>query len=525
MDFPYYQPSSIYGSGSPYPVWDAILTCIYYIYLAIILVLMVFSAHAYMLVVLGRRLRRRRLRQMRTQPLPEDLPSVSVQVPIYNEGQLAVQAVEAAARIKYPADKLQIVILDGSTDSTPEIVGPVIERLRREGRNIIHHRRDNSIGYKAGALADGVRMAEAELIAIFDADFVPARSFLMRVVHHFADPRIGCVQTRWGHRNAGHSLLTLDQSMILDSFYGTELPVRSGYNFSSVFTGTCGVWRKACVEDAGGWQWDTLVEDMDLSYAAQVRGWRIIYDQGVVTPGELPESMSAFLRQQHRWTMGHAQVCRKHLGAVLRAKWPWWKKLEAVVQLFRWATYPGVLLMAALMMPALIINPQLKQMLPLEAAFGLIMFLLASGGATIFYISGQMALHPRTWWWKALYLPTLVSLSLALAPTCCLAIIRGLIGWKEPFRKTPRAGEKAQRLLVSEVCLIAVNALLGLYLLTSSVVTFVAAFRIEAWSFLITGVALLVFSAGLIYAAVGGIRNALVAAARSHASAQATTAA
>lgn len=511
-EYPLLQPSSIYGAGSPHPQWDVALSVIYYVYIAIICVLMIFSLHAYLMVVLRRRVHGRRTRRQMPEPLPE-LPTVSVQIPIYNEGPLAVQAIEAAARIEYPDDLLEIIVLDGSTDDTPALVEPIVERLRRKGRHIVHHRRDNAIGYKAGALADGLRLTQAELIAIFDADFVPARSFLKRVVHRFGDPRIGCVQTRWGHRNANASLLTLDQSMILDSFYGTELPVRSGCGFCCVFTGTCGVWRRACIHDAGGWRWDTLVEDMDLSYSAQLRGWRIVYDQDIVTPGELPESISAFLRQQHRWTMGHAQVCRKHIGAVLRADWPLSKKAESVIQLFRWATYPFLLAMAVLMMPALIANPQLRQMSPLESVLGLMLFLIASGGATLFYISGQMALHPRTWWWKVLYLPTLVSMSIALAPNCCLAAFRGLIGQKEPFRKTPRVGQKAPRLLFLEVCLVAANGLLGLYLLGASVYTFVRAFRIEAWEFLITGVALLTFASGLLYAAAGGIRSAYAAGA------------
>jgi len=509
MEYPLYQPSSIYGAGSPYPAFDVFITGTYYAYMVLICILMVFSAHAYLFVILRRRVAKRE--SARPVAAPDELPHVSLQIPIYNEGRLAVQAVEAAARIDYPSDRLQIVFLDGSTDDTPRLVAPVVERLRRQGRNVLHYRRDNAVGYKAGALADGCRLAQGNLIAIFDADFVPSRNFLRRAVRHFADPRVGCVQTRWGHRNANASLLTISQSMVLDSFYGTELPVRSGYNLCNVFTGTCGIWRKTCVEDAGGWQWDTLVEDMDLSYRAQLRGWRVVYDQSIVTPGELPESFSALMRQQHRWTMGHAQVCRKHLANVLRARWPLAKKTEAFIQLARWATYPCVLAMAMLMMPALIVNPQLYQASALESVLGLLLFLLASGGATMFYVSGQMILHPRTWWRKILYLPVLISMTLALAPNCCRAIFRGLAGRKEPFRKTPRAAEGPHRMLLSEMILTVVNAVIGLYLLASAIATFVAAWRIEAWAFLITAVALLVFAGGLLCAAWGGLSTARAA--------------
>lgn len=511
-EFPLFQPSSIYGAGSPHPQWDAALTVAYYVYIVLIGLLIVFSAHAYMMVLLSRRLQSRR----RTLPVsePAGLPSVSVQIPIYNEGALAVQAVESAARLDYPADKLQIVLLDGSTDNTPERIAPLVERLGHEGRNIVHFRRDNLRGYKAGAMADGLQIAEGELIAIFDADFIPGRNFLLRVVPQFDDPRVGCVQTRWGHRNADASLLTRDQSIMLDAFYGTELPVRSGFGMTSLFTGTCGVWRKAAVVDAGGWHGDTLVEDMDLSIRAQLRSWRIIYDGTVLSRGELPESMAGFIRQQRRWVMGHAQICRKHLWHVLRAPWPLRKRIETAVLLFRWAAYPLILLMALLIMPALIVSPELEQMSALESVAGLVLFLLASGGASIFYMSGQWALHPRTWLRRVLYLPTMVAMTVALAPSCCWAALSGISGRKEPFRKTPRVGEGPPRLSLSEIILTAVSGILAVYLLAAAAYTCYRAFSIEKWDFLITGSALVLFAAGLLCAAASGLLSLLRTAAR-----------
>jgi cellulose synthase/poly-beta-1,6-N-acetylglucosamine synthase-like glycosyltransferase len=396
------------------------------------------------------------------------------------------------------------VLLDGSTDNTSERIAPLVERLRREGRNVVHVLRDNLRGYKAGAMADGLQIAEGELIAIFDADFVPGRHFLRRVVQRFEDPRVGCVQTRWGHRNADASLLTIDQSIMLDAFYGTELPVRSGFGMTSLFTGTCGVWRKAAIVDAGGWQWDTLVEDMDLSIRAQLRLWRIIYDGSVLSLGELPESMPGFIRQQRRWVMGHAQICRKHLWHVLRAPWPLRKRIETTVLLFRWAAYPLILLMALLIMPALIVSPELEQMSAIESVGGLVLFLLASGGASIFYMSGQWTLHPRSWFWRVLYLPTLVALTVALAPSCCWAALGGICGCKEPFRKTPRVGEGPPQLSLSETILTVVSGAMGVYLLGSAAYTCYRAFSIEKWDFLITGAALVLFAAGLLCAAVSG---------------------
>jgi len=509
MELPLYQSAAIHGAGSPYPVLDAVISVLYVLYIVSICILLVFSAHVYLMVLLRRRMDRRPAPA--APAAPADWPAVTVQIPVYNEGPLAVQALEAAARLDYPADRLQVLILDGSTDGTPALVAPVAERLRRAGRNVVHYRRDNSRGYKAGGLAEACQMTEGQFIAIFDADFVPAPDFLKRVLHHFRDPRVGCVQTRWGHRNGEASLLTMGQSIILDAFYGTELPVRSAFNFVSVFTGTCGVWRKCCIEDAGGWQWDTLLEDLDLSYRSQLCGWRIVYDQDVLTPGELPESIGGFMRQQHRWTMGHTQVCRKHFRNLLRAPWPFRKKAEAAIHLLRWMTYPAALGLAVLMMPALTLNPHLKQMSILESAVGLVLFLLASGAASVFYVSGQVSLYPRIWWRRIVYVPLLISLTLALAPNCCRAIWMGLTGRKEPFRKTPRTQDGPQRLAGVERYVTVVNGVIGLYLLVAAVVTVVMAFRIEAWSFLVTAFALAAFSAGLLYAVYGSIRDASAA--------------
>jgi cellulose synthase/poly-beta-1,6-N-acetylglucosamine synthase-like glycosyltransferase len=501
-EFPLFQPSNVYGAGSPYPGWDTALSALYYVYLVLIGLLILFSGHAYLMVLL-----RRRCHKAKAMPLAagDDLPRVSLQIPIYNERLLAVQALEAAARIDYPAERLQILLLDGSTDETPSLLAPVVDRLRRQGRNVVHHRRDNARGYKAGAMAEGVGLSEGELIAVFDADFLPGRRFLRRVVPHFVDPRIGCVQTRWGHRNADASLLTRDQSIMLDAYYGTELPARSDCGLVALFTGTCGVWRKECIQAAGGWQADTLVEDMDLSLRAQLCGWRLVYDGTVFTRGELPQSLAGFIRQQRRWVMGHAQICRKHLAGVLLSDWPVRRRLEALVLLFRWAAYPLILAMALLLMPALIVRPELRQMSVLESLGGLVLFLLATSGASIYYMSGQWALHPRTWLRRVLYLPTLVSMTLVLAPNCAWAGLRGVLGRKEPFHKTPRVSEGRPRLQLAEIVLTVVNGLVGLYLLASAGYTFYRAFSIEKWDFLITGVALLVFAAGLTVAALQGL--------------------
>jgi cellulose synthase/poly-beta-1,6-N-acetylglucosamine synthase-like glycosyltransferase len=440
------------------------------------------------------------------------MPSVTIQIPVYNEGRLAGGAVEAAAALDSPADKFEVLILDGSTDDTPELLAPVVERCRAAGINVRHHRRDNSKGFKAGALIEGCEMARGDLIAIFDADFCPGRDFLRRTIGHFADPRLGCLQTRWDHRNAEASLLTAGQAIILDAFHGVEAPARSGYNLVTMFFGTCGIWRKSCIEDCGGWQTDTLAEDMDLSIQAQLRGWRVVFDGSVATAGELPESMDGYLRQQHRWTMGHAQVARKLFGPVCRSCLPLGKKVETVLHLFRWLTFPCLLVMALLMVPVLVLNPELKQFSPLESLVGLLILCLGTGAASIFYVMGQTVLHPRSWWRAVLYIPVLVGMGLALAPNNCRAIVQAALGRKEPFRKTPRVGEGPVRLRGVEGYVALVNLAVGLYLAVSAVVTVIVAVRIEAWSFLITAAVLALFAMGLLAGAYASFRDGRAAA-------------
>lgn len=510
MPFPVFQPSSVYGAGSPHPEIEFLLPVLCAAYVVAVAILMVFSFHLYVIVFLRRRLDRQA--RPSVPALPADLPSVTVQIPVYNEGILAVHGVEAAAAIDYPADKFEVQILDGSTDNTPELLAPVVERCRAAGINVRHHLRDNSKGFKAGALIEGCEMAHGDLIAIFDADFCPDRDFLRRTVGHFADPRLGCLQTRWDHRNAGASLLTGGQAIILDAFHAVEAPARSASNLITMFFGTCGLWRKSCIVDCGGWQTDTLAEDMDLSIQAQVRGWRVVFDGSVATAGELPQSMDGYLRQQHRWTMGHAQVARKLLGPVCRSSMPLGKKLEAVLHLFRWLTFPCLLVMALLMVPVLVLNPQIKQLSPLETLVGLLIFSLGTGAASIFYVLGQAILHPRHWWRAVLYIPVLIGLGLALAPNNCRAVLQAALGRKEPFRKTPRVGEGPVRLRGVEGWVALVNVAVGLYLLASSVITVIVALRIEAWSFLLTAAVLALFAGGLLVGAWASFRDGRAAA-------------
>jgi hypothetical protein len=263
---------------------------------------------------------------------PAELPHVTVQLPIYNERYVAARLVAAAAAFDYPRDRLEIQVLDDSTDDTPQVVDAAIRALRDDAPKIAHVRRGDRTGFKAGALAHGLARARGDLVAVFDADFVPPRDFLRRTVPFFADARVGMVQARWDHRNADHSETTEVQATLLDGHFLVEHTARSRAGCLFNFNGTAGLFRRACIDDAGG-QHDTLTEDMDLSFRAQLRGWRFVYLPELVCPADLPNDMNAFLNQQHRWAKGSIQTARKLLGRILQAPLAPLAKLEAVFHL------------------------------------------------------------------------------------------------------------------------------------------------------------------------------------------------
>ena len=281
-------------------------------------------------------------------PDPEVWPTVTVQLPIFNERYVAARLIETVAALDYPQDRLQIQVLDDSTDDTTEIVERSLRRLPA-GLRVQHLRRAERTGFKAGALAAGLRKAEGELLAVFDADFVPPRDFLRRMVPHLRGARTGMVQARWDHLNADYSALTDVQATLLDGHFIVEHTARSRSGCLFNFNGTAGVFRRACIEDAGGWQHDTLTEDMDLSYRAQLRGWRFVYLPDVTCPAELPIDVSAFLSQQHRWAKGSLQTARKLLPRILRAPIGVAAKIEAGFHLLGNLAFPlllGLILVA-----------------------------------------------------------------------------------------------------------------------------------------------------------------------------------
>ncbi len=366
-----------------------------------------------------------------------------MQVPLYNERYVAERAVRAVAALDYPPDRLEIQVLDDSTDDTPQVLEPVVAELRRHGVRIEHLRRKSRAGFKAGALAHGLESAAGDLVAVFDADFVPRPDFLKQVVGEFENPAVGMVQARWDHINENHSLLTRTQALQLDAHFTIEHGVRAARGFFFNFNGTAGIWRKQAIVDAGGWQADTLTEDLDLSYRAQLAGWRFVYRDDVGVPAELPVEVAAYRQQQQRWAQGGAQSARKLLPTIVRASLPWAVKREAIWHLLTHFAYP---LLALVTLAGLCVG--------LFADTHMARWVLAADGALLTFAMGSLGFFFGVtararggigWWKRTLLIPATMILGAGIALGQTVAVARGLTGRRTPFRRTPKyhVGDKA----------------------------------------------------------------------------------
>jgi len=403
-------------------------------YFASVAGLALFGLHRFHLLTLYWIARRR----TRTSPgaMGDDAPTVLVQLPIYNERNVARRLVHAAARLDYPRDRLTIQVLDDSTDLTSHDLARLIRRYRRLGIPVEHVRRRTRDGFKAGALAEGLLRSDAEFCAVFDADFLPPQDFLRRTLPIFRDEAIGMVQSRWGHLNREFSLLTRLQSIFLDGHFQIEHVARESSGRFFNFNGTAGIWRRRCIDEAGGWHGDTLTEDLDLSYRAQLAGWRFAYLGELASYAELPTDMNAFKAQQHRWAKGSVQTARKLLPSVLRSRVAWPVKLEATLHLTNNLSYLLMLLPCLLWVPTMHARFDSEQ--PWMIAMGIAMS-LTTACVIGYHLVCQRACGFRTRQTLA-EMPALLSLGIGLSVNNGRAVLEGLSGHRSPFVRTPKLG-------------------------------------------------------------------------------------
>ncbi len=371
------------------------------------------------------------------------LPTVTIQLPVYNEATVVARLIDAVAKMDYPLDRLEVQVLDDSSDETRTIAESKVTEYEAKGLDIQYVRRPTRDGYKAGALDYGLKTAKGELIAMFDADFVPQRDFLRQLVDHFTDDGVGMVQTRWAHMNRDANLMTQVQALMLDGHHLVENTARFGSGCFFNFAGTGGMWRRSAIDIAGGWEHDTLTEDLDLSYRAQMKGYRFIYRPDVLTPSELPEEMSALRAQQHRWAKGTVQTARKLLPVVMRHQpMTLHQRIEAAFHMLPHFAYPLMLAMGVLLLPAMILIPaadfQTLMLIDLPLCFG------TTGSIALFYSTAEVR-QGRSAWGAIKRLPLLIGLGAGLSPHLTGAVWSGMRSMAGEFVRTPKRGESLGR--------------------------------------------------------------------------------
>jgi cellulose synthase/poly-beta-1,6-N-acetylglucosamine synthase-like glycosyltransferase len=410
------------------------------LYFLTLVVLALFGLHRYVMVYLYFR---HRERAAQPQPLPAELPRVTVQLPVYNEMYVVQRLLDSVARIRYPREKLEVQLLDDSTDETRSIAREAVERHRRAGLDVRYLHREHREGFKAGALAAGLAQATGEFVLIFDADFLAPADILEKTLGHFSDPQVGMVQVRWDHINRDYSLLTQVQSILLDGHFVLEHGGRNRSGRFFNFNGTAGVWRRSTIEAAGGWQHDTLTEDLDLSYRAQLEGWRFVFVQDVTAPAEIPVEMTAFKSQQHRWAKGSIQTCLKLLPRILASPLPIPLKVEATYHLTANFAYPLMLLLSVLMLPAMVVryNSGWYEMLLIDVP----LFLGATASVCSFYSVSQREVFGEGWLARLGYLPAVLAVGIGLSVSNARAVFEALLGYKTDFVRTPKFAVESSR--------------------------------------------------------------------------------
>jgi len=369
-------------------------------------------------------------------------PRVTIQLPIFNERYVVQRLVESVRRFDYPKELLEIQLLDDSTDDTRDIATALAAQIKDQGFDIQYIHRDNRSGFKAGALKEGLKTAGGELVAIFDADFVPHPEFLKETIPYFADPQVGMIQTRWGHINSDYSLLTRAQSIGIDGHFGVEQAARAWSGFFMNFNGTAGIWRKKTIEDAGGWHADTLTEDLDLSYRTQLKGWKLKFVTEVVCPAEVPVTITAFKSQQFRWAKGSIQTARKNLGKLFKSDVPLLVKIQAFLHLTHYMVHPMMLLVVLTSIPMLYSQWFFKSLSLPILIFTLLC--LATFGPSSMYLFSQRILY-RDWKTRIKFLPFLMCLGTGIAVNNTRAVLEAFLNIKSDFVRTPKYGIKKQK--------------------------------------------------------------------------------
>lgn len=407
---------------------DTILT----IYFVSLLILFVFGSHGFVMVYHYFKHRNDKENPL---PIPKEFPIVTIQLPIFNERYVVPRLIDSVCEIEYPINKLEIQILDDSTDDTFILVENIVKEKQKLGFDIKHIHRTNRSGFKAGALKEGLVKSKGEFVAIFDADFVPNKNFLIETIpYFFSDKNIGMVQTRWEHLNENYSVLTRVQSLALDGHFVIEQNVRNKAGFFINFNGTGGVWRKSCIEDAGNWQADTLTEDLDLSYRAQLRGWKFKFLRDVTSPAELPAEINALKSQQFRWTKGAIETAIKLLPMVWKSKLSIKKKVHSTFHLTNNFVFPFILVAAILNLPLMFI----KHYGGYESYFQMMsIFIFAFIGSFLFYLFSQKDIY-TDWRRRIYFFPLFMAGSMGFAVNNTRAVLEGLFGIKSEFVRTPK---------------------------------------------------------------------------------------
>lgn len=406
---------------------------ILFTYIGSLMILFTFGSHGFIMIYYY--LKHRHIRDKFTEEL-DNYPVVTLQLPIYNEMYVIERLIKTVCEMDYPLDKLEIQVLDDSTDETVEIVANIVKEYRLRGFDIHHIHRIDRTGYKAGALKEGLKVCRGEFVGIFDADFIPRKNFLKIVLPFFSNPKIGMVQTRWEHLNRSYSLVTQIQALALDGHFVLEQQVRNKAGYFINFNGTSGVWRKECIIDAGNWEADTLTEDLDLSYRAQLKGWKFRYLTDFTTPSEVPSEINSLKSQQFRWTKGAIETARKMLFRVWTAKLPLKTKIMCTFHLTNNIVFPFILIACLLNMPIVLIKST-----GLYDTYFIFMsiFVFAFIASFLFYLYSQKDVYDD-WRSRILLFPVFMAGSMGFAINNTKAVFEALINKKSEFVRTPKYG-------------------------------------------------------------------------------------